>query len=95
MTKRVQRPWLQFSLRSLLILMLVTASYFAGRMAPQRELEQARAMAVQAQLVSEQAMMAERDARHQLLIAEQARQTAEASMFQERKPAAEAPRENP
>jgi hypothetical protein len=64
-------------------------------MAPQRELERARAMAVHAQLVSEQAMLAERYARQQLLVAEQARQTAEANVPQERKLAAEAPRENP
>lgn len=40
--KRPLRRWTQFSLRSLLILTLVVASFLAGRLSVQRELERAR-----------------------------------------------------
>ncbi len=40
--KRSRRRWTQFSLRNLLILTLVVASFLAGRVSVQRELERAR-----------------------------------------------------
>ncbi|MDB4516277.1 hypothetical protein N9089_01615 [Crocinitomicaceae bacterium] len=40
--RRLRRRWTQFSLRSLLILTLVVASFLAGRLSLQRELERAR-----------------------------------------------------
>jgi hypothetical protein len=63
MNKFARLRWRQFSLRSLLILMLVIASYFAGRMAPQRELERAQAEAAQARSAEERALQAETQAR--------------------------------
>jgi len=39
---RPRRRWTQFSLRSLLIFTLVVASFLAGRLSVQRELERAR-----------------------------------------------------
>jgi len=40
--KRSLRRWTQFSLRNLLTLMLVVASFLAGRVSVQRELERVR-----------------------------------------------------
>ena len=40
--KRSRRRWTQFSLRTLLIITLVVASFLAGRLSVQRELERAR-----------------------------------------------------
>lgn len=41
--KRLRRRWTQFSLRSSLILMLVVASFLAGRVSVQRELTRVKA----------------------------------------------------
>ena len=77
MERRSRRPWLQFSLRSLLLLMLVTASFFAGRMSLKRELERVRAVEAEARRARETALQAERHARY---VAELAR--AEAAFTQ-------------
>ena len=52
--KRSRKRWTQFSLRNLLILTLVVASFLAGRLSVQRELERVR--------------VAERDAVNQCLV---------------------------
>ena len=54
------RPWMQFSLRSLLVLMLVVAAFFAGRMSLQQELTRARALEAKVERV-QAALAAEND----------------------------------
>src|SRR5687767_9273268 len=56
------RPWLQFSLRSLLIVMLVVASFLAGRMS---------------RLAEERAMRAEMEARYAATLAKEQQRFAE------------------
>jgi hypothetical protein len=66
-----RRPWLQFSLRTLLFAMLAVAAFFAGRMSLRPELERAEAVQLEALraharplAAAEAAMMAEQDARY-------------------------------
>jgi hypothetical protein len=67
MKQTTRRPWLQFSLRSLLFLTLVVASFFAGRMSLQRELNRTRALEAQMQRV-QAALAAETEKRYGLAI---------------------------
>lgn len=74
MTDRPRRPWWQFSIKSLLIIMLVTAGYFAGwtaamqrvrlaEMKAKEEAERARVVAERAQMQAEVAAQALANAR--------------------------------
>jgi hypothetical protein len=64
MEKPSRRPWLQFSLRSLLLLMLIVASFFAGRMSLKRELDRARAVEEEARKAHAAAVQSENAARY-------------------------------
>ncbi len=76
----------QFSLRALLLLMLVVASFLAGRLSPQRELEQARQAAVEAQLAAERALRAEIEARYAMAMAKEQSRLAELQAAQASEP---------
>jgi hypothetical protein len=65
MKQESRRGWLQFSLRSLLLVMLMVSCFFAGRMSLQRQLNQARAVEAEALRAQEAAMQAEQIARYQ------------------------------
>jgi hypothetical protein len=63
-----RRPWLQFSLRSLLLAMLVTAAFFGGRMSLQDELNRLRLIELENRRALEAARAAERAVLHQMLV---------------------------
>jgi hypothetical protein len=65
MTKQPsRRPCLQFSLRSLLLVMLVTAAFFGGRMSLRPELERMRLVEVETRRAQEAALQAAEQARY-------------------------------
>ena len=84
--KKRKRRWMQFSLRTLLTLMLVVAAFFAGRMPVQRELERLEGAVEEAKKHQERAMKAEQVAVEARYLAERERKRAE----EERNRAAEA-----
>ena len=77
-----RRPWLQFSLRSLLLVMLAVASFFAGRMSLRRELDRARAVEAEARRAQQAAMQAEKAARYMAEIARAESLFAEAQLLE-------------
>jgi len=82
------RRWMQFSLRSLLTIMLVVAAFLAGRMPVQRELERLRAIEKDAIKQREMELVAREQAEKALMQAERALRMAE----QQRELAADATR---
>jgi hypothetical protein len=92
-----RRPWLQFSLRSLLLVMLVVASFFAGRMSLRPEVERIRALELEARRAhqaaleaAERALLAEMQARYQTELARAASRLGQESA----EPATEMPRQS-
>jgi hypothetical protein len=68
MERASRRPWLQFSLRTLLIAMLMVASFFGGRISLQRELNELRAVKLDLLRAKEAAAEAERAVLNQWLL---------------------------
>ena len=68
MKPTARRPWMQFSLRSLLVLMLVVAAFFAGRMSLQQELTRARELEAKVESV-QAALAAEKEGSYRGVIA--------------------------
>jgi hypothetical protein len=98
MKQATRRPWLQFSVRSLLILMLAVGCFFAGRMSQRHEVERARKMELEAQRAHaaaqaavDEALMARAEALYQANIAQAQTQLREALLEQAKEyaPAAE------
>jgi Tfp pilus assembly protein PilN len=83
-SKQSNRRSLQFSLRTLLVAMLVVAAYFGGRIPVHRELEAARqrmsAIEKQAAAALDRAKAAQQHAEMQRLVAEEQRALAEHQM---------------
>ena len=79
-----KRRWLQFSLRTLLIVMLVVAAYFGGRMPVLRELEATKQRMVDAEKraadATQQALLDRELAEIQRAVAENHRAVAEAKL---------------
>jgi hypothetical protein len=82
--KPPSRRWLQFSLRTLLIVMLVVAAYFGGRIPVLRELEATKEKMAAVEKTAQEAMMqslvAREQAEAQRLVAEQQLQIARTLM---------------
>jgi hypothetical protein len=68
MKETTRQPWLQFSLRTLLIVMLMVASFFGGRVSLQRELNHLRAVELDLLRAKEAAAAAEREVLNQWLV---------------------------
>jgi hypothetical protein len=73
-----RRNSLQFSIKALLMIMLLVAAYFAGKIPEQRRAREAQR---QAEILAQQAAVAERDARR---AAEEAKMQAEEALMQAR-----------
>lgn len=91
---RSRGRWMQFSLRTLLTLMLVVAAFLAGRMPVQRELERLRAIEKDAIKQREMELKARREAEKALMQAKRALSSPEAGLHSSHEELAESIRDS-